>query len=251
VWHALDLPGVGLFAAALGALLVFLMDLTHPRWALLAVVVAFLAALTWWERRADVPFVDVRMLARERALLATYLRYGTAMLVTYCFLYGWAIWLEQATGRSPAATGLLMTPGFAAATAVSLWAARRSRVRPLLVAGAATLTAGSAGLLVLRTDTPTWALLVVSVVFGLQNGLNVTSNQTALYQQAPADRTGVAAGLMRSFMYVGAIGSAGLIDLVFPHRATDTGLHRLATVLTIGSALLLVATLTGRDRKHD
>lgn len=51
------------------------------------------------------------------------------------------------------------------------------------------------------------------------------------------------AGLMRSFMYVGAITSASLINLTFGAQATDHGLHTLATGLVIGSAALLVATL--------
>jgi len=81
---------------------------------------------------------------------------------------------------------------------------------------------------------------VISVVFGAQNGLNIVANQTAMYAQAPADSTstaaGTAAGMLRTFMYLGAIASAGLISLSFGHAATDAGLHRLAVVLTVAAA---------------
>ena len=73
---------------------------------------------------------------------------------------------------------------------------------------------------------------MISVVFGAQNGLNIVANQTAMYAQAPADSTGAAAGILRTFMYLGAIASAGLISLSFGHAATDAGLHRLAVILS-------------------
>lgn len=41
------------------------------------------------EARAGFPFLEVRMLADNRALTATSLRFGVTMLVAYCFIYGW------------------------------------------------------------------------------------------------------------------------------------------------------------------
>jgi predicted MFS family arabinose efflux permease len=186
-------------------------------------------------------------LARNPALTTTYVRFGVTMLITYGFVYGWTPWLEQSVGLSAADAGLLLVPSFAAAAAVSALAARHSRIWPLLVAGAAALTAGSAGLLLLTGRSPLWLLLAVSVVFGAQNGLTVVANQTAMYAQAPADSTGTAAGMLRTFMYLGAIASASLISLSFGHAATDAGLHRLASILTLAAAVLLAATLADRN----
>jgi len=245
-WHQLDPPGLALFAAALTCLLLFLMSLTSPRWWLLGVTTLLLTALTARELRAPTPFLDVRMLARNRALTTTYVRFGITMLITYGFIYGWTPWLEQSAGLSAAAAGLLMVPSFVVAAVVSAFAARRSRIWPLLVAGAVTLAAGSAGLLLLTGRPPLWLLLVISVVFGAQNGLNIVTNQTAMYAQAPADSTGQAAGMLRTFMYLGAITSAGLISLSFGRAATDAGLHRLAVILIIAAAALLAVTLADR-----
>ena len=186
------------------------------------------------------------MLARNRALTTTYVRFGITMLITYGFIYGWTPWLEQSAGLSAAGAGLLMAPSFAVAAVVSALAARHSRIWPLLVAGAAALAAGSAGLLLLTGRSPLWLLLAISVVFGAQNGLNVVTNQTAMYAQAPADSTGTAAGMLRTFMYLGAIASASLISLSFGPAATDAGLHRLAVILTAAAAALLAATLADR-----
>lgn len=246
-WHELDPPGLVLFAAALTALLLFLISLASPRWWLAGVTAALLSALTVRELRVHTPFLDVRMLARNRALTTTYVRFGITMLITYGFIYGWTLWLEQSAGLSAAGAGLLLVPSFAAAAVVSALAARRSRIWPLLVAGTAALTAGSAGLLLLTGRSPLWLLLAVSVVFGAQNGLNVVTNQTAMYAQAPADSTGTAAGMLRTFMYLGAIASASLISLSFGRAATDAGLHRLAIILTGAAAVLLAATLADRN----
>jgi len=251
LWHTLDVPGLLLFAGALSSLLLFLMGLSSPTWALLALAVIALAVLIWWERRAGTPFIDVRMLAHNRALTATYLRYAATFLVTYCFIYGWTQWLEQSTGRSAAATGFLLVPSFVVAAAASALGARGRRVLGPLLIGTIALTAGSAGLLFLHASSPWWALIGISVLFGLPTGLNTIGNQAAMYAQAPADQIGVAAGLLRTFMYLGAVLSASLISITYQQRATDPALHTLAIVLTAASLCLLLATLASRGlRSH-
>lgn len=114
------------------------------------------------------------------------------------------------------------------------------------MAGAAVLASGSASLLLLTGHSPLWLLLAVSVFFGIQNGLNIVTNQTAMYAQAPADSTGTAAGILRTFMYLGAIASASLVSLSFGHAATDAGLHRLAVMLTAAAVVLFAAILADR-----
>jgi MFS family permease len=247
---ALDLPGAGLFAATLTALLLFLMNLRGHPWWLLSGAAVLVAALTWRERAAQSPFIDVRMLASNRALVTTYLRFGLTMLVTYCFIYGWTLWLEQAAGKSVATAGLLMVPSFAAAAGVSALASRSRRTWPPLVIGAAMLAVGSASLLLLGSRSPVWILALVSVIFGIQNGLSVVTNQAAMYVQAPPGQTGAAAGLLRTFMYLGAIASAGIIGFAFGLRASDAGLHQLAVILTVASAVVLAAILADRSLRR-
>jgi hypothetical protein len=45
--------------------------------------------------------------------------------------------------------------------------------------------------------------MVISAVLGAHNRLNTTTNQTAMYAQAPADSTRPAAGMLRTFTYPG------------------------------------------------
>jgi len=67
-----------------------------------------------------------------------------------------------------------------------------------------------------------------------------------MYAQAPHDATGTAAGLLRTFMYLGAIVSASLISLSYGRAATDAGLHRLGLLLTVAAVALLVGTVSDR-----
>ncbi len=68
-----------------------------------------------------------------------------------------------------------------------------------------------------------------------------------MYARAPAAQAGAVAGLLRTFMYLGAIASAGITGFSFGARAADAGLHHLAVILTIASAVALAAILLDRD----
>lgn len=76
------------FAAALIALLLFLFDLPVVHWYLLAISAGLWIALVLCELRARTPFLVFRLLASNRALTSTYLRFGLVLLCVYVVLYG-------------------------------------------------------------------------------------------------------------------------------------------------------------------
>jgi len=253
-WHALDLRGILLFAASLGVLLLFLMHLRQPNWlllggfGLLAVVLSIVELRAGASSdRAAAPFLDLRMLARNRPLLLTYLRFGLLFIVVYGMLYGFTQWLQDARGFSSEVAGLLLLPMSVVAAASSAVGARGRRVRAPLWIGTAALLAGS--LLLLRVnDTAGLPLLIgLGLLFGLPNGLNMVGNQAALYSQAPADQIGTAAGLSRTAQYLGAIFSSSLIGLYYGDRATDSGLHSLTWIFIVLAGILLVITVLDRN----
>ncbi|MEV4392856.1 MFS transporter [Nonomuraea sp. NPDC049607] len=216
------------------------------------------SALVWLPR--DEPYErartggggSLRDLARNRPLLVTYLRNAVTFMATYGFLYGWTQWLEQGRGLTAAVAGLLLMPTSAVGAVVSGLAARADgasgRARWMLPAGAAFLLAGCAWLPALDGEASVLSLCLLSMVFGVQNGLNIVGNQAAMYAQAPPGQIGMAAGLLRTSQYAGAICSALLISVTYGERATDEGLHRLGVVLTAASALLLAGTLLAAVR---
>ncbi|MFC8126938.1 MFS transporter [Streptomyces sp. NPDC057302] len=242
----LDPLGTLLFTGALTCLVVFLLDLAHPLWWLLAPVAALSAVLTWWQLRHPHPFIDLRMLGRNHALARTYLRHGLSYLVVYCVMYGFTQWLEEARGLSSLHTGLVMLPMSLAALACSLLGARTKGIRAPLGIASVLLVVGSGLLFLTSGGTPLAVLLLAGACFGIPQGLMGTSNQAAVASFAPADAIGSAAGLQRTAQYIGAIAASGLIGLAYGQRADDAGLHLMAAVGAVLALALVALTLTDR-----
>ncbi|MFF1716664.1 MFS transporter [Streptomyces sp. NPDC058268] len=242
----LDPLGILLFSSALTCLVIFLLDLAHPSWWLLAPVAVLSTALTWWQLRHPRPFIDLRMLGTNHALARTYLRHGLSYLVVYCVMYGFTQWLEEARGLSSLHTGLVILPMSLAALACSLLGARTKGIRAPLGIASVLLVVGGTLLFFTTGGTPLAVLLLTGACFGIPQGFMGTSNQAAVQMYAPADAIGSAAGLQRTAQYIGAIAASGLIGLAYGQRADDAGLHLMAGVGTVLALALVVLTLTDR-----
>ncbi|QFR95541.1 MFS transporter [Streptomyces tsukubensis] len=242
----IDPLGIGLFATALTLLVFFLLDLANPMWWLLAPFAAATAALVWWQLRTPLPFIDLRMIARNGPLARTYLRHGLSYLQIYCVMYGYTQWLEEGRGFSSGATGLIMLPMSVAALVCSLVGARTKSIRTPLGIGSVLLTIGAGVLAFVSGDTPMAVLLLAGACFGIPQGLIGTSNQAAVQQYAPADSIGSAAGLQRTAQYIGAVTASSLIALAYGQKAGDSGLHLMAGVSVVLGVLLMILTLTDR-----
>jgi MFS family permease len=245
--RGLDVTGMALFAATLTALLLFLMQPAAARWPLLLVVAVAVTGLVLRERRAADPFIDVRLLAGNAPLVATYVRQLLASTVSYAFLYGFTQWLEQGRGLTATGAGLALLPMFVVAIAVTTIFGRREQVRGKLLVGGALQVLACLGLLLLHDDSPLWLVVAVVGVVGVPQGLIGLANQNALYRQAHPDRLGSSAGLLRTSMYLGAMVAAAANAAAFPERADTAGLHALAVVLTAVSVLLLAMSAIDRS----
>lgn len=84
------------------------------------------------------------------------------------------------------------------------------------------------------------------MIFGITLGTSVSANQTTLYTQVAGDHIGTASGLLRTFGYLGSIASSALISIVFHTSVTDRGLHVIALVMVIVSALGVVIVVADR-----
>ena len=244
--HEVDLSGIALFSVALILLMTFLMNLDHPLWWLLPASAAFWIGFVFYSLRRSQPFVDVRMLAKNLPLTITYLRIMLFLMVSYCVLYGFAQWLESSAHYSASAAGLMTLPMSVLAGICSLLAARTKGLRSPFVISAAGGLIGCACLIFTHSDSPVWLIASAAMFFGIPMGMTSTATQTAIYVQAPAAEIGTAAGLQRTFSYVGAIFAASLLGMVFGHKPSDGGIHILAIVMGCVSAFLLVFTLFDR-----
>ncbi|MGY0022188.1 MFS transporter [Streptomyces sp. cg35] len=236
-----DVTGMVLFAGALTAFMLFLMDPGAAHWYL---PVIGLAAGTVFARRelgSDDPFIDLRVLGGNAPLLATFGRQLLAYTTSYAFLYGYSQWLQEGRGLSASHAGLLLLPMSAAALVVTALTGRDPRVRAKLAVGAITQLLGCAALLFLGSASPVWLLVVIGALFGVPQGLIGLANQNTLYAQADPARMGSSAGLLRTFSYLGALLASAATAAFFQDGATGAGLHGLAWLLiaVAGSFLLL------------
>jgi MFS family permease len=245
--RGVDLPGMALFAVLLVALMLFLMDPRGDRWYLPVLSAVAAAAFAVRELRVPDPFVDLRVLGGNGPLLATYLRQFLAYTTAYAFMYGYTQWLEQGRGLSASKAGLALLPLSVAALTVSTLTGRREAVRAKLLVGSVLQLAGSAVLLLVGADSPLWLLLAAGALLGVPQGLIGLATQNALYRQADPERIASAAGLLRTFMYLGALGASAATAAFYPRRADTAGLHGLALFMLAGSALLLATTLPDRS----
>jgi hypothetical protein len=159
--------------------------------------------------------------------------------VAYGYLYGFPQWLEDGRGFTASGAGLVLLSTFLVGILVSVTTGRRPEVRAKLLVGGLVQVVVCAGLLLLGGASPVWLLVVLAGAVGLPQGLLNLANQNALYVQADADRVGASAGLLRTFMYLGAILASSASAGFFGRRADTAGLHELALFL-LGAAVLLV-----------
>jgi hypothetical protein len=223
--------------------------LTSPdlsRWYLLVVAAAAGAAFAARELRTAVPFLDLRILAGNLPLLGTYARQLLALTCSYAVLYGYTQWLEAARDLSASQTGLVLLPMFLTGVAVTALSGRRSEVWLKLLVGGFVLLAAVASMRLLGTGTPIWALVALSLVLGVPQGLLSLANQNALYHQAEPERIGASAGLLRTFTYLGALVASAANGAFFGTAVDTPGLHELALFLVGCAALFVVLTLVDK-----
>jgi MFS family permease len=243
----LDFLGIGLFAAMLTSLMLYLMSPGVRDLWLVALMVALGAGFVVRERRAVDPFLDLRVFGGNMPLILTYVRTLLAQTVAYAFLYGYTQWLEEGHGFSAVGAGLVQLPMSVVAIGVSTLTGRRKEFKAKLMVGAISQIVVCALLLFVNGNSGIWLLVGVALILGLPQGLNSLANQNAVYYQAHPDRMGASAGLLRTFVYLGAMISSAATGITFKHGAGTPGLHSLAYFLIVVAALSLAVILADRS----
>jgi MFS family permease len=248
----IDPAGVVAFGATMTALLVFLLSLPNPDWTALGSAVALAVVMVWWELRARNPFLDVRLLISNLPLTRTYIRNALTLLGTYVILYGLTQWIEAARGLSAYEAGLVLIPmGVLSAVSARVVSHRQAIHKPL-IAAALFMLAGAVATLFLTSHSPIAAIVAVTALFGLASGSSNVTNQTALYKEAPAETVGTAAGLLRTFGYIGSIAASTITGVAFHAHVDDTGLRHVSLVMIgIGIVVLLMTVLDRQLARSD
>ncbi|WP_391858746.1 MFS transporter [Streptomyces rhizosphaerihabitans] len=245
--RSVDLIGMALFAALLVSLMLFLMKPRAADWYLPVLALLAGGAFARRELRVPEPFIDLRVLGGNGPMLATFLRQFLSYTTAYAFLYGFTQWMEEGHGLHAAGAGLVLLPLSLSGLVVSGVTGRREAVRGKLVVGSLVQIAGCAALLTMNSGSAIWMLAGVGALMGVPQGLNGLANQNALYRQADPARMGSAAGLLRTFTYLGAMAASAADAAFFTHGADTGGLHHLALFMLAGAVLLLAVTLIDRS----
>lgn len=250
VLRRLDVPGILLFAGLLVSLMLFLVNAAVATLWLLAVAAVAGAGFAFRERRAAYPFIDLRVMGGNVPLLTTYLRGMLTMVVAYAMFFGFPQWLQVERGFNAVTAGLLLLPTFATSLVVAAVTGRHAAVRVKLVVGAIAQIAGCIGMLFIDDGTHVVGLVAIAIVFGVPQGLLNLANQNAMFRQANPASIGASAGLLRTFMYLGAILAAAAIGVFFREGIDTDGLHGLSGLMLGVAATMFVLVLSDRSLRR-
>ncbi|TCP31245.1 EmrB/QacA subfamily drug resistance transporter [Scopulibacillus darangshiensis] len=243
----IDFGGIALFIVSIVMILLFLLSFSgHIRWWTLLVAIVAVICFYFYEKRRKEPFIDLSSLKANVNVSFIYLQFILVNLIFYTIFFGIPTFLQQAQHYNERDTGLIMLAvagfGVVISPAAGQWIDRSGSKPPLLV-GAVTILAGTAMLLTVHDDTSIWWMIVVLSVFGISNGFNNISMQTALYSFVKAEETGSASGLFMTSRYMGTILSSSLIGIFFSEKINSSHLHIIAYICLAASLLILILTI--------
>jgi MFS family permease len=237
----LDVPGILIFSLFLLSLLFLLIQHSFT-WQLIMPVLALLGLMILWERRQENPFIDVRLLASKPSLLMVYIRALATSYILYTMLYGFPQWLEGVRHFSPAQTGLFMLPDSIIAIAIGLLISNSKKLFAQNFWGVILMLLTCGGIFLLNAQISISMIVLITVIMGIAEGLNLIANQALLNAETPLAQKGVSFGLYRAFAYLGAILSGSQLKVAFHTGITDQKFHTLSFT-ALASCIVLVILL--------
>ncbi|HME85778.1 MAG TPA: MFS transporter [Roseiarcus sp.] len=211
-----------------------------------------LGGFVWREARAPAPLINLSLF-RSAAFSAG----SVGVLVSYGMLYGMFFAMSFALVRGyhdqPLAAGLRLTIVPVALGLVAPFSGALSDKRPrlLMLAGMAISAAAAMALTRLLDGTPgsLTGLMVGLAAFGVGLGLYIAPNNNATMSAAPADKSGVAGGLLNLLRISGGgVGVAASSAVLAWGLESATGVHEqtagapeAALLAAVGDVLVLLA----------
>ncbi|MGV3466136.1 MAG: MFS transporter [Heyndrickxia sp.] len=244
---SIDFIGIFCFGITLITLLLYLMNPSWKSVYLLIIAVIFSVIFTVLELKVKQPFIDLRVVGGNTPLVLTYARGLLAATVSYSILYGYPQWLEKGRGLSPSQAGLLLLPMFLTSIIISKTTGKNPNIRMNLIVGSLVQFLTMAFLLLTNHSISLVYLVVIAILFGIPQGILSLANQNAVYFQASSKQMGASAGLLRTFMYMGAMLASAANGLFLKTAAITDGLHHLTIFCLVIGFLLIIITLLDRS----
>jgi len=255
-----DTAGAVLFFLGLFALLIALNQGHSWGWTSPAVLgvaafsVAVLFAFVRRERRIPHPMLDLRLFSRRAFSSAT-----VSAILNYVCVYGIVFlvpfYLIQGRGLKTGEAGVLLTAqplAMMVSAPISGTVSDRIGVRIPAMAGMGVLACGLFLLSRIEQDTPFGSVAMALVVCGLGTGTFIAPNSSGLMGAAPAEKQGIAAGVLATARNAGmvlGVGLSGAILTTILHQGGDSAVVRaVAAGLLVDAALAAAGVFTAALR---
>jgi MFS family permease len=248
-----DLPGIGAFIGALVLVMMALLNvLPAYRWWLLGGGLLLAVLFAWRELRFSPPFLDLRLLGRNRPLLLVYLGFALFNGVYYFAFFGLPQLLQTAGGYDPGVVGLLMLPLAAISVVGTPFAVRaidRFGVRRVLIAGVVLLIVASGAMWLLTVSLAVPVVLALTALLGVPYCVVAISSSQGMYVSTRREERGVAAGIFQTCRYLGAITATVLIGIFYGSGVNQANWGLMVFVMLGLGALVLAVSLRWRERR--
>jgi EmrB/QacA subfamily drug resistance transporter len=243
----IDLPGLGLLAATLVALLVALRGADAGVVGTIAAlaVVPLLAAFLVLELRTPHPAVDPRLFASKPFAAAIVGVFGATVVLHGCFLLV-PLLVERLQHGSPQTTGLVLLGISALGAIAAPYGGRISDRIGRRAPAVAGMAATAAALAVLWQVAPAASMLVLAAalsIVGFGMGLSGSPRQAAALETIAPDRVGMAAGTYYTGRYLGGVVGASLAGAVLGGAVTGAGVSLGFGLLAAVAAIVVAASL--------
>ncbi|MFI9816571.1 DHA2 family efflux MFS transporter permease subunit [Saccharothrix variisporea] len=233
--HRFDAVGVVLATGALLALVYALVEGQRHDWGVITGVVSIPAVLVlsavlgaaflWWERRQHEPLVPLDLFRDRNYSVATGITLISSFAV-YGLLLVFVIETQTLLGMSPLMSGVTALPWTIALSAVAPLGGRladRVGGKLPLTVGMALYAAGVLGVAFVPDATSTPGTFVVPMLLaGIGMGLALAPATTEAMRDIPAERAGVASGVLNTARQTGAALGAAVIGAVLQNRLVST-----------------------------
>ncbi len=256
--RGLDWAGIGLISTSVFGLMWGLIQGNESGWgsggivAALVVGVIALAAFVWWELRADVPLIPMRLFASS-AFSAGNAAGFLLSASTFSAAFFLAQFLQIVMRHGPMTTGLLLLPWTATLFLVAPIAGglvNRIGARPLVVAGLGLQAAGLGWIALVAGPWLTYPPLIAPfVISGVGISLTIPSAQSAVIEAVPATGIGAASGTFNTVRQLGGAFGIAITTAFFTAGgglgAANTFSHGFTPAITTAAVLAFAGAVVG------
>jgi MFS transporter, DHA2 family, methylenomycin A resistance protein len=252
-----DPPGQLLGIAALALLTLGLIEGGNSGWsaplslgpliAFVPVVVSFILT----ESRVRKPMLPLALFRNRTFSGASFV--GMAInLGFYGQLFAMTLYFQQVRGFTALQTGLALLPEglfVAVASAVSGRMMSRTGPKPPMLAGLSLGALGFAGLIAAGQSTDYLLLVPALIAAGFGMALTMPAATAAVIEAAPAERAGIASGVLNAGRQAGGAIGVALLGTLISAGAFVTGMHLAMAVSAGAFALAAVVALATVEQR--